>query len=325
MARLGSLVQVAARPASVSVQHWFDRHINHDGKTQMPPPGLLDRFLQAGTSGDDTLVGRTPPDLDDLGRNSGDRILGLRGNDTIYGNLGQDTLLGGPGDDVIRTTALPDTELSSLLDALGDVISGGAGHDDLRGSFGEDTIWGGQGNDLIWGEPIQASRGAPGGNDTLYGGGGNDTIDGGIGDEAIFGGTGHDLLFGFLGNDTLVGGQGDDFLYGGQGDDVLSGGKGADRFVFLDSFASPGAGVVTNGDDIILDFGRGDRLLTRTALDDPDGDGVIPLSPDGLLELPASPPRFIPGGTVTLVGVSGLHLVGEEVVGDTSFFAYELV
>lgn len=300
MARLGSFVQIAARPA---------------------PSGMLERYVEVGTSGGDTLVGRTPPDLDDLSLRTSDRIFGLRGDDTIYGNLGRDTLAGGSGDDVIATTAPPDTDFSSGFDALGDVISGGAGQDDLRGSFGEDTIWGGSGDDLILGEPIRTSLGAPGGDDTLYGGSGNDTIDGGIGDEAISGGTGHDILFGSVGTDTLLGNQGNDFLYGGQGDDVMAGGKDADSFVFFDAFASPGAGVVTNGDDTILDFGGGDRLLTRTALDDPDGDGVILLSADGVLDLPAAPSQYIPGGTVTLVGVTGLCLVGEVLVDDTTYFS----
>lgn len=325
MPRLGSLVQAAVRSLYVSAQQRMIDQNDDDAQPQMPWLGLFRPDLVVGTFGDNTLVGRTPPDLDDLSLGTSDRILGLPGNDTIYGNLGQDTLAGGSGDDVILTGAPPDTELSPIPDMLGDVILGGAGNDDIRGSFGDDTIFGGKGDDVIWGEPIQAAPGSPGGNDTIHGGQGDDTIDGGVGDEVIYGETGDDAVFGSVGNETMFGGQGDDFIYGGQGDDVIVGGRGADSFVFFDAFASPGAGVVTNGDDVILDFGAGDRLLTQSALDDPDEDGIIPLSPDSVIELPSGPTQFIPGGTVTLVGVSGLFLVGEELIGDTSYFVYEIL
>lgn len=226
MARLGSLVQVAERPASLSGQQRSNNQIDHHGKTQMPWQGLPRGYLDAGTSGDDPFVGRTPSELDDRNIRTSGRIFGLQGNDTIYGNLGHDTLMGGSGA-VILTAAPPDTELSPILDVY-------------------------------------------------------------------------------------------------QGNDLLAGGQDADSFVLFDAIASPGAGVVTSGSDITFGFGKGDQLLMRTAPEDPDGDGVISLSSEGLLELPAGPPRNIQDGTVTRVGLSGLDLAGQKLVGDTSFFAYEI-
>ncbi len=302
-------------------------HDHRDGAAQpdATDSGSSSINLVFGSFGDDRLTGSVPLDYDDLDLGTRDLILGLSGSDTIFGTFGQDTLIGGSGDDVIRTDAAPDAGLPPVADFSGDMILAGRGNDDVLGSFGDDTIFGGAGNDVIWGEPIQASPGSPGGNDRIYGGRGDDTVDGGVGDDLIRGGQGNDDLSGSVGDDTLNGGKGDDVITGGPGDDLMIGGPGSDSFLFFDAFASPGAGVVTNGDDVILDFGPKDRLLTRTALDDPDGDGVIPLSPDGILQLPAAPSQFIPGGTVTIDGTSELVFTGEELIGGASYFVYELL
>ncbi len=99
---------------------------------------LYPGIAQAGTSGDDTIVGG--PGCDNL--NGGD------GNDTLDGGAGHDTLDGGVGNDV---------------------LIGGSGNDILTGSDGDDLLDGGPGNDSL-------SGGA--GNDTyLFNrGDGRDTI-----------------------------------------------------------------------------------------------------------------------------------------------------
>ncbi len=94
------------------------------------------------------------------------------------------------------------------------------------------------------------------GKDTITGGAGNDVIDGGDGDDpALTGAGGHDDIMGGAGRDELIGGEGNDILNGGAGDDTLTGDvdggtAGADTFVF-----APG-----HGDDLIKDFGEGDKI-----------------------------------------------------------------
>ena len=118
------------------------------------------------------------------------------------------------------------------IDALG-------GDDTVRARRGNDTVWGGNGDDTLRGN---------GDRDTIWGGQGNDTLHGGGGDDSLAGGEG---------TDTLYGGEGNDFLLGGSGDDNLHGGAGNDIFGFV-------VGGFSNGNDIIHDFGDGDRIRFTT-------------------------------------------------------------
>jgi Ca2+-binding RTX toxin-like protein len=158
-------------------------------------------------------------------------------------------------------------------------LIGGNGSDNLFGSYADEVLRGNNGDD-------RARAGS--GNDTLYGGNGNDA------------------LGGDAGNDQLFGERGDDRLYGGAGDDALTGGQGADLFIFDNSGAT--------GNDAILDFGKGDRLLTTVALTDTDGDGVI--SAAGGLGLFA-------GSSVDLGNVSAVKSAGTVVIDGTTYYAYE--
>ncbi len=127
--------------------------------------------------------------------------------------------------------------------------------------------------------------------DAVSGGNGDDTLSGGAGADSLSGGNGEDLLRGEAGADALAGENGDDTLEGGAGDDALRGGNGADRFAF-----GPGG-----GDDTVLDFRGGDRLVLTGGLSvarieerDVDGDGAH----DAVVV-------FSDGGSVALLGVSG--------------------
>ncbi|MGL4397084.1 MAG: hypothetical protein ACRCS9_11140, partial [Hyphomicrobium sp.] len=88
------------------------------------------------------------------------------------------------------------------------------------------------------------------------GGAGNDGFYGGGGDDAIDGGAGADRLYGDGGDDRLSGGKGDDILLGGQQAGASSAGHDTFSWMRSDVFA----GGKTQGFDIILDFGIGDRL-----------------------------------------------------------------
>ena len=129
------------------------------------------------------------------------------------------------------------------------------------------------------------------GNDTLNGGNGHDALWGGLGNDRLNGGNDDDLLSGGLGNDVLIGGAGRDQLSGDMGNDILTGGAGADEFLIS----------WLGGSDTITDFEAGiDQLVlaqglsvTRTHLDDANGDGIADL------RLTLSN-----GARVTLLGVS---------------------
>ncbi|MCB1445230.1 MAG: hypothetical protein KDJ87_05345 [Rhizobiaceae bacterium] len=94
-----------------------------------------------------------------------------------------------------------------------------------------------------------------------------------------------DILRGNSGNNKLYGGDGSDVLEGGRGSDYLSGGRGADEFRFRKGDGrdviigfEDGLDVITSshvrtardfdrldirqkGDDVVIDFGHGDRLI----------------------------------------------------------------
>ena len=154
--------------------------------------------------------------------------------------------------------------------------------DFLRGNSNDQSIDANNGNDIVW---------AFGGNDIVAGGNGNDQIHGGVG------------------NDRLSGGNGDDILFGDLGNDVLQGGRGSDSFVFNNSNFG-------NGQDIINDFGKEDRILTTAALDMTGGQ--VELGANGLLEL-------FDGGTVTLGRKADvLVLLGNVTIDGTTYFSYGL-
>ena len=142
--------------------------------------------------------------------------------------------------------------------------------DVMLGTSGADQLQGGRGDDEIRGR---------GGRDLLEGGGGHDHV---------HGGWGADRLFGNAGDDVLIGARGADVLIGGAGRDVLHGQRGADRFVFRkgcdveiiadfqnnrDTIDLRSMGFDTvrqalreadrTGDNVVFDFGDGDRLVIR--------------------------------------------------------------
>ncbi|CAO3358758.1 calcium-binding protein [Azospirillum melinis] len=152
-----------------------------------------------GSDGDEALLGYSNGDLLD-GRGGNDVLTGFGGNDTLIGGTGRDVLHGGDGDD--------------LLDSRADVVGSGD-FDVAYGEGGNDTLLGG------------------GGNDSLSGGVGNDSIDGGDGDDVLAGNADDDRLMGGAGADTLIGGTGRDVLEGGDGNDILIGDAGADSGTYM--------------------------------------------------------------------------------------------
>jgi Ca2+-binding RTX toxin-like protein len=108
-----------------------------------------------------------------------DLIYGGSGNDTLYGFGGHNTIYGGSGDDTLFVGSLGPTQ-------AGDgVLFGGTGNDILNGSWGNDRLYGGADNDHLLGNP---------GNDELHGGFGNDFVWGGVGRDILCGDDGADMF-----------------------------------------------------------------------------------------------------------------------------------
>lgn len=180
------------------------------------------------------------------------RVEAFAGNDTILGSNGLDTIFAGTGNDLIKAK-----------DGA-DFILGGSGKDKIYGGAGEDTINAGSGNDRI------------------VAGGQSDEVRGGTGNDKLYGQSGHDILNGQNGRDVLV---------GGTGNDILTGGARADKFIFV---GRAGSDVITDfnaelddlilrrtgrdsiddleitqqGDDVLIDYGKGEILLENTELAD---------------------------------------------------------
>jgi Ca2+-binding RTX toxin-like protein len=176
-----------------------------------------------GTSGDDTLVGTSLPEI----------IQGAGGNDSLTGGDGHDSITAGSGNDT---------------------IDGGAGDDEIYSGAGNDSLFGGAGNDVIYTQS---------GNDTVDGGAGVDQVgfdlDPGTSGVTVnlltgtaFGsnwsdrltrienvsGTSYaDSLTGNFGGNVLSSGDGNDTLAGNGGDDDLDGGAGTDLAIFVGAHA----------------------------------------------------------------------------------------
>jgi Ca2+-binding RTX toxin-like protein len=147
-----------------------------------------------GTSGNDTLIGTTGPDLINA-YGGDDTVYGLAGNDNINGGDGNDTLYGDGSCPKGATTALYCSTAETSSD----------GNDNIDGGAGNDTIYGGGGMDNIT---------ADGGADVIVGGSGADTISGGTGNDTIYGVDGT--------KDTIACGDGYDVVFADKIDSVNS-------------------------------------------------------------------------------------------------------
>ena len=147
--------------------------------------------------------------------------------------------------------------------------SGSAQRDAIHGSAKPDIVFGKAGNDCLSGQS---------GDDYLIGGRGNDTAFGGNGKDKLAGDAGNDWLAGGNGADVLVGGAGHDVVRGDAGRDTFFFGPGSGRDVIVDFTDRNGSGddvidlrpydfaskaeidLSRTGDDLVLDFGAGNRV-----------------------------------------------------------------
>ncbi|MDQ2104127.1 Calx-beta domain-containing protein [Azospirillum isscasi] len=257
-----------------------------------------DRAL-TGTAGDDELNGAAGRDTL-AGGAGNDTLRGFAGNDSLSGGAGDDlledgigfdTLSGGTGNDTFRIAAAPVGTVFSYSTYSGTTISDFAQGDRIDLSalnavfVGEDGFPGNGAaavrirTDLTNGTMLEIDSNGDGISDryiqlsgthaleplagspgilvrvpdrTLSGTAGDDELNGGAGLDTVSGGAGNDLLRGMGAADSLFGGDGDDTLDGGLGRDILTGGAGNDVFRF--------DGIGDVGNDVITDFGPGDRI-----------------------------------------------------------------
>ncbi|MEL6582944.1 MAG: Hint domain-containing protein [Pseudomonadota bacterium] len=126
-------------------------------------------------------------------------------------------------------------------------------------------------------ETVDATDGATGGDDTIFGYDGDDTIDAGDGNNSVDGGDGSDVIDTGTGNDTITAGDGDDTVRTGNGTNSVDGGDGNDSIL-------TGSGVDTliggigndtldaqGGSDIIEGGEGNDRIWGRGGADSIDG------------------------------------------------------
>lgn len=186
-------------------------------------------------------------------------IFGLAGNDTITGSAGADIITGGDGNDTLNAGNGDDTLRYDDADEGFDAVNGGAGTDTIEATtsgvtIGLSSITGieainGYGDTIILGSTaantLNFSTVTLNGISAIDGGGGNDTITGSTGYDYIKGDAGADRLSGYLGYDMLEGGAGNDIF---------------DFNTVADSDA-------TNGQDVILDFVKGQDKVDVTTID----------------------------------------------------------
>lgn len=202
-----------------------------------------------------------------------ENLIGGSGNDSLYGSTGSNTMSGAAGNDLIFGE---DNLTSTLL--------GGTSEDFLFGNQGNDSLLGGGGNfsNKIYGDDLDLSGTAVGGNDQIGGGyyAGNPalpTYQGvPINGNVLYGDA--DTIAGSArgGNDSIVGGDGsyNDFLIGDAwaildngrgGDDDLVGGLGTQYVSIVGDAQNEMRHGALGGDDFLVgspgDLGTNRNLL----------------------------------------------------------------
>lgn len=218
---------------------------------------------------------------------TGRYVDGTSSNDMIFGGRGVDYLLGDYGDDHIIAAGGADTLIGSEGD---DILTGGASSDRFTivgRRFDIDRITDFAGGDRIdvralgvgdlasltpfmiqVGANVEIRLGFAGDTETIIIENrtvasltatqfvfdldtGTKTMFGTSSADVLFGGRGADYIYGNFGNDIIVAGSGNDRIEGSYGDDTLTGGGNSDIFIFSER---------DFGDDIITDFGPGDKI-----------------------------------------------------------------
>jgi len=178
--------------------------------------------------------GRDGQEINIVGSNGGQVLIGTNEDDTIAARGGSDNLTGGLGDDT---------------------INGGDGEDIViaQQSDGDDTYTGGSGFDVLDFSAVQGVVQVNQLDGVITGSAGNDTLNDVF--EQIIGSNFNDVLSGGNGGDVLEGNDGNDQFFANGGEDLVRGGEGNDMFFFS-----------TNDGDDRLEGGAGFDVLDYSTL-----------------------------------------------------------
>jgi Ca2+-binding RTX toxin-like protein len=209
-----------------------------------------------GTSGANVI--RTYGGNDRVYAGSGADVVELgSGNDYVRVGGGAESFDGGSGSDYI---SYYDSSNGINIDLAADTVSGSWAVNDTIANF-ESASGSGTGDDRMYGTS---------GSNTLKGFGGDDKLYGRSGDDKLYGGSGSDRFDGGAGTDQLWGGADADTFHldFGEGHDIIEDFENNVDLIELDNFTfEPGEDAFDYadqvGDDVVFDFGNGDRLTVR--------------------------------------------------------------
>jgi Ca2+-binding RTX toxin-like protein len=241
------------------------------------------------------------------------KFIPVRGATTYsFGGGGNDISVLSEDDTTSYTVSLGGGNDTALLGAGNDTVFGGSGSDTLIGGRGNDTLYGASGSanytNILYGDAASLSGTAVAGNDTLLGGqNATNTLYGDAGTIIGTARAGHDTLIAGDGPAAGMVTQGNDILVSGTGNDVL---WGDTAFADGARLASGGADtfrfLLNNGQDTVMDF----RVT--------DGD-IIDLAAFGFADFAALADNITQangntvinlagagGGSITLAGVTDI-------------------
>jgi Ca2+-binding RTX toxin-like protein len=214
-----------------------------------------------------TLTGTA--NIDGIGNDLANSLVGNAGNNVLTGGIGNDTLIGGLGDDTLDGGDGDDAMTGGdgndiyVVNSIGDRVSelGSTGIDTVQSSISfAFTIGDNLENLVLTGTAdINAT-----GNELA------NTITGNAGNNTLLGGGDNDILSGGAGNDLLDGGTGSDVMRGGDGDDTYRVDDPGDTVIEL---SGAGSGIDTVQSSVSFVLGSNIENLTLTGITATNGTG----------------------------------------------------
>ncbi len=237
-----------------------------------------------------TLLGTN--NIDGLGNELANTIIGNDGNNVLDGRGGADTLMGGKGNDTYFVDNVNDRVIEAVNEGIDTIFSGVSFDLSTNGANVENLILTGTGNLNGTGNDLANTIIGNSGTNTLRGGNGDDVLDGGAGNDVLIGGFGNDTYFVDTSVDQIIEG-------GGEGIDLVFASASYTLSDNVENLTLTGEGnidgtgnalnntITGNSGNNILDGGAGDDRLIGgrgddTYLVDSENDVVTELENEGI-------------------------------------------